>query len=177
MEEVKQETQDVTQEAAQETPVINQEEIATSVFDKLKSLFSTKEEAQPETQELNVDELINQKVNEKLSEVIPKAKKEKELELKAKIEEVEQEKINLENQKKQEELTAQIKELADENFIDYLSFQANNGIDIVEFIEKNPQYAKKKAPIQSINEVGAKGTSLSQQDKAIYEKLKKQGLL
>lgn len=170
------ETKEVVQEITQETPAINQEEIASSVFDKLKSLFTTKEEVVEETK-VNIDEIVNQKVNEKLSEVIPKAKKEKELELKAKIEEVEQEKINLENQKKQEELTAQIKELADENFIDYLSFQANNGIDIVEFIEKNPQYAKKKAPVQSINEAGAKGTSLSTRDKEIYEKLKKQGII
>ena len=173
------ETKEVVQEITQETPAINQEEIASSVFDKLKSLFTPKEEEETkqETKEVNIDELVNQKVNEKLSEVIPKAKKEKELELKAKIEEVEQEKINLENQKKQEELTDQIKELADENFIDYLSFQANNGIDIVEFIEKNPQYAKKKAPVQSINEAGAKGTSLSTRDKEIYEKLKKQGII
>lgn len=173
MEEVK-ETQAVeaveTNEANQ--TVDQNEEISNSVFSKIKDFFTTKEEVK-EASEQDIDKLVEERVQAKLNEIVPQLKKSKEENLQKQQEQLKQ----LEQQNKEKEIDEVIKEIADENYVEFLKFQANNGIDLKQFIEANPMYAKKQTPTYQTQATSSTGAELSQADSIAYQNLKKSGII
>jgi len=105
-----------------------------------------KEPVQESTHTLTQDDiakLVEEQVNAKLSEIIPKAKKEKEEELNAKIEEYD----SLIAQTKQEQEKTAISSLLDQNvapeYKEFVQFQVQQGAELETFLSANPQYKKK----------------------------------
>lgn len=174
MEEVK-ETQAVeaveTNEANQ--TVDQNEEISNSVFAKIKDFFANKEETKEEASEQDIDKLVEERVQAKLNEIVPQLKKSKEENLQKQQEQLKQ----LEQQNKEKEIDEVIKEIADENYVEFLKFQANNGIDLKQFIEANPMYAKKQTPTYQTQATSSTGAELSQADSIAYQNLKKSGII
>ncbi len=166
------------------TTEVPTDDIATSVFDKIKDFFSPKEpETKKDVDEINqqkgkanlsdedIQKIIDDKINDTLKEVLPKAKKAKEDSLKAKEAELAQQKA--------EALDKELDKVIDSQYKDYLKFKMANedNFDLETYLKDNPQYAAKSVPKSTDTETGTKGTELSQADMQIYQNLKRQGLI
>lgn len=130
-----------------------EEKVTLGFLEKVASIFMKPE---PQHIEAKAEEIEKEKapdvealVQEKLNELIPELKKKQSKEL-------EEEKKALEQEKKELEEKQTIEILVDENYSEFVKFDAQKkGLTIEEYVEQNKQYAKSKAPvIDKTNENG-----------------------
>lgn len=148
-EEVK-ETTNVSETKEQE------EKVSIGFLEKVASIFM-KPEATPETKPTvkeNEEEDkqtpdVERLVQEKLNELVPELKKKQ-------AKELEEEKEAFEKEKKEQEEKQVIDSLVDENYADFVKYDAQQkGLTIQEYVEQNKQFAKSKPPvIEKTNENG-----------------------
>lgn len=158
-----------------EVKTVDETKISNNILNGLKELFKPREETIvddiPKLTPEDVDKIIEERVNAKLSEVIPKAKKEKEAALNA-------EKEALESEKKSLEVAKQL-ENVDPNFKDFVKYQAESlGKSVEDYVTENPQYKNVSKPTATSTSSNAvKGVELSGADKMIYDNYKRSGLI
>jgi len=100
-----------------------------------------------ETQEVDIDALVEARVNEKLSEILPKAKKEKETELTDKISEAEQMLRELQAEKEKLGIKSELDSHVAPEFKSFVEFEAQQkGMSVADYVAQNPQFKAKVAP-------------------------------
>lgn len=130
------------------------ESIGDGVFAKVKEfLGSKKNDTKPEDFEQAVmakaSELAEQAVQEKLNELIPEFKKNKEAELQNKEKELEAQQNAVKAKEAEAKMEKEL-ELVDEQYQDYVKFEAEKaGKTITDFVEENPQYKVNQPNVQT----------------------------
>lgn len=161
-----------------EEQTIDNEEVANSLFSKMKDFFTVKEDTVNndeqiksllETEEAKklIEEEASKKANAKVTEILPKAKKEKEQELNERL-------TKLEEQKQELELNKSL-EVVDDNFKDFVKHQAKQlNTSVEEFLNNNKQYLKNQNATQTKLETSsASGVELNETDRRIMESFTK----
>lgn len=132
-----------------------EEKVSIGFLEKVASIFMKPEaipETKPTVKETEEDPQtpdVEKLVQEKLNELVPELKKKQ-------AKELEEEKEAFEKEKKEQEEKQVIDSLVDENYTDFVKFDAQQkGLSIQEYIEQNKQFAKSKPPvIEKSNENG-----------------------
>lgn len=130
------------------------ESIGSGVFAKVKEFLGNKgNETKPEDFEQAVtakaSEIAEKAVQEKLNELIPELKKTKEAELQAKQQELEAQQDAVKAKEAEAQMAKEL-ELVDEQYQDYVKFQAEQaGKTITDFVEENPQYKINQPNVQT----------------------------
>lgn len=155
------------------TEEVKEEKISIGALDKVMSFFTPKEKEEvkeDDEKEINVDELVDAKVAEKLQEIMPKVKKEKENELNTKKEELEQRENEMEIQKSLENVQ--------DSFKEFVKFQAEQtGVSIDDFLNDNKQYMKdEKIKQTTFQQSKVTGVELSEKDAQIYHAYESAGI-
>lgn len=157
-----------------ETKAEQKEVIELSMLERMKKLFvgdQKQEETQPtKTVEELAKEMAEKMAQDKLNEVIPKAKKQKEEELDA-------QKQALEKEKKELEQTKQLEQVKEE-FKEFVKFKANeNGKSIDEFLAENKQYMiDSKVTQTKFAQNESNGITLDGKQAEIYRQYEKAGI-
>ncbi|MFV0393398.1 MAG: hypothetical protein ACK5LC_03235, partial [Coprobacillaceae bacterium] len=154
--------------------VETEEKVSVSTLEKIKEFFAPKKDEKKELTEEEINELVNSRaselVDEKLQEIVPKAKKEKETELNAKMEEIDKEKKELEIKKSLDNVR--------DDFTEFVKFQAEKeGISIEEYLKDNKQYVKDAKNTKTVIEQNkSNGVKLSEKDAQLYSLYKDAGV-